>query len=281
MKFLNIKILWFWGGVLLFSACQPTLMAEFQDRPVVESYLYAGEPASVTVSKLLPFRNDVRFSDEEVDELTLTITDETTGNVYPLTPQGAGVYTGHETFLPEAGHTYRLQFTYDGVPVTATTQIAALPGNVAFSKTTVTAGFGGGMGGGGDAGDSMEPLEITWDNPTGEYYIITATCTESNPTPIFDMDDNDNDDDTAPDFPLSFQTEPTQGASAQLSAQSFSYLGKHTVKLCRIQPEYVLLYQRMNSTSANLVELHANVENGFGVFTGVSSESREVNVVSR
>jgi hypothetical protein len=88
------------------------------------------------------------------------------------------------------------------------------------------------------------------------------------------------DDDDATDFPLSFQTEPTQGASIQLSSQSFSYYGKHTIKLCRIQPEYVLLYQRTNSSSANLLELHANVENGYGVFTGVSSVSSEVYVVS-
>jgi hypothetical protein len=261
--------------LLLFPACQPTLIAEFQDRPVVACYLYAGEPASATISKLLPFRDDVRFSDEDVDKLNITITDETTGSVYALTPQGAGgSYTGG-TFLPEAGHAYRLQFIYDDVPVTAATQIAPLPEHVKFSTHTITAGFGGG-GFGGD-GSRPEPLEITWDNPAGEYYIVTGVCIETTLTPVFDMDDEENDDAT-PAFPLSFQTEPTQDTIVQLSSQSFSYRGKYAIKLCRIQPEYVLLC-RLNTSSVNLVELHANVENGFGVFTGVGSVSDTVRVV--
>ena len=268
------------GLLLLFPACQPTLTAEFQDRPVVEGYLYAGEPVSVTVSKLLPFRDDVSFTAEEVDNLALAVTDETTGSAYPLTPQGSGgVYTGG-AFLPEAGHTYQLQFVYDDVPVTAVTQIAALPENMTFSKKSISAGFGGGGSGGGSS--TMEPIEITWDNPGGEYYIITGVCITPNPTPVFDMDDDeDEDDDTVPDFPLSFQTEPTQGASVQLSSQSFSYYGYYAIKLCRIQPEYVLLCQRADNTSSSLVELHANVENGYGLFTGVSSVSDTVRVLER
>lgn len=266
--------------LLLFPACQPTLIAEFQDRPVVTGYLYAGEPVRVTVSKLLPFRDDVSFADEDVDNLALTVTDETTGHVYALTAQGdSGIYTGGSAFVPEAGHTYQLHFVYDDVPVTAVTQIAAPPEQVAFSKTTVSAGFGGGGGGGiGGDGGMMEPVEITWDNPAGDYYIVTGVCITPNPTPVFDMDDDEED--AAPDLPLSFQTEPTQGASVQLSSQSFSYYGKYTVKLCRIQPEYVLLYQREQSRST-LPELHANVENGFGLFTGVSSVNVEMTVVSR
>ena len=259
---------------LLFTSCQPTLIAEFQDRPVVTGYLHSGEPVRVTVSKLLPYRDDVRFADEEIDKLSLTITDETAGSIYPLTAQGdSGIYTGG-AFLPETGHTYQLQFMYDGVPVTAVTQIAPLPEQVKFSKNLIAAGFGGGMGG------QPEPIEITWDNPSGDYYIVAAVCITPNPTPVYEIDEEDEEDEDTPGFPLSFQTEPTQGASIQLSSQSFSYYGRYAVKLCRIQPEYVLLCRRMANSSANLVELHANVENGYGLFTGVSSVSNTITVVS-
>jgi hypothetical protein len=251
------------------TACQPTLIAEFQDRPVVESYLYAGAPVSVTVSKLIPFRDDVTFSNEDVNQLSIDLYDETTGASCTLTPQGSGgVYTD-SVFLPEAGHAYRLQFLYNGVAVTAATQIAAPPENVVFSRTLIGAGMGGDMGGG-----MPTPLEITWDNPNGDYYIVTAACEVDNPTPIFEIDE-----DETPTFPLSFQSEVTQGTSMQLSSQSFSYYGRHLVKVCRIQPEYVLLYQRMNNRTDALAELIANVENGFGIFTGVSSVETTVYVV--
>jgi hypothetical protein len=36
----------------------------------------------------------------------------------------------------------------------------------------------------------------------------------------------------------------------------------------------------MSNRSVNLVELHANVENGFGIFTGVGSVQSDVYVVS-
>ncbi|MDR2361534.1 MAG: hypothetical protein LBD91_02275, partial [Prevotellaceae bacterium] len=136
--------------------------------------------------------------------------------------------------------------------------------------------FGGG-GGGAIGGGMPEPIEIMWDNPNGDYYIVAATCITPNPTPVFDTDD---DDDTASDFPLSFQTETTQGASLQLSSQSFSYYGKYIVKICRIQPEYVVFCQSMNLRSVTLPELHVNIENGFGLFTGISSVSVEVYVIS-
>jgi hypothetical protein len=170
------------------------------------------------------------------------------------------------------------------VQVTAATQIAPLPENAQCSKTTITAGFRGGGGGGMTMPD---PLEITWDNPSGDYYVVVAVCdTSSAYTPIYDFDDDDDDDDDNDDdgdafvAPLSFQSEITQGASVQLSPQSFSYSGYYTVKLCRVQPEYVLLYQRMNNRSENLAELNVNVVNGYGIFTGVSSTNFRVHVLS-
>ncbi|MDR1680952.1 MAG: DUF4249 domain-containing protein [Prevotellaceae bacterium] len=258
--------------VLLAAACQPTLVAEFEDRPVVACYLYAGEPVAVTVSKLIAFRDDVAFASDDVNNLVLTVTDMSTGAAHALTPQGAGGRYTSDAFLPEAGHSYQLQFLYDNVPVTAVTQIAAVPQNVAFSKTAV-AGGGGGMGG---AGGMPEPIEITFDNPDGDYYMVVAACATLNPTPVFEAEEGEE----APDFPLSFQTEPTQGEAIELTSQLFSYYGKYTVRLCRIQPEYLAFCRSMSIQKVTLRELHANVENGFGIFTGISSVSAAVYVVS-
>jgi hypothetical protein len=228
----------------------------------------------VKVSKLVPFRDDVSFSDEDVDRLHLAIHDETAGSVYPLTSQGGGgLYAGGD-FRPEAGHAYRLQFAYDGVQVTAATQVAPLPENAQCPKTTITAGFGGSPGGSFDS-EAMEPVAITWDNPSADYYIVTAACdTSAAYTPVRG---EPNETSAAP---LWFRSEVTQGTSIQLSPQSFSYYGTYTIKLCRIQPEYVLLCQRMNSRSENLAELNANVVNGYGIFTGIGSKDFRVHVIS-
>lgn len=251
--------------LLLFSSCQPTLIAEFQDKPVVESYFYADNEPVVRISKLIPFRNDVEFSDEDINLLAVTVTDNTAGESRILSAQGDGIYTT-DGFRGVEGHTYTLSIPYNGEIVTATTTIPPKPAGMKTSKTSIEAG-GFGMGGGTGG------AEITWDNPGKDYYMLKIENLESNPSPIFEIGD---DDEKSPGF--AFRTEPTQEGSSTLSPMSFSYYGRHNVILIRMQPEYVLLYSSNGSTSSTLTEIHANIEGGYGIFTGVNSDTLRVTV---
>ena len=251
------------------ASCQPTLVAEFNDKAVVQAYLYADHAPEVKISKLIPFRDDVTFSDENIDRLTVTITDEGSGESYTLTPQGEGLYST-DAMKVTTGHTYSLSMPYNGETVTATTVIPSKPVNMAQSRTVVTAGMGGGPGGGGSGS-----TEITWDNPEEDYYMLAVENIEANPQPIFDIDEEDAEDWPRP----SFRVEPTQGESATLSAMSFSYYGRHNVILIRMRPEYALLYSSSGGTSSTLTEIHANVEGGYGIFTGANCDTLQVSVV--
>lgn len=68
------------------------------------------------------------------------------------------------------------------------------------------------------------------------------------------------------------RTELTQESSASLQSMQFSYLGRHAVHVCRVQPKYVTLLQHDSET---LVEVFANVKGGFGIFTGIGDCSIE------
>lgn len=256
---------------LFLTACQPTLIAEFQDKAVVESYFYADNEPVVKISKLIPFRDDVEFSGEDADMLAVTVTDDTTGESRMLSAQGDGVYTT-DGFKAVEGHTYTLTIPYNGETVTATTTIPPKPAGMEISATVIEAmgfpDFSTRAPGGG--------AEITWSNPGKDYYMLAIRNTETDPTPIFD------EEEAGEDWPRpSFRTEPTQGTTAELSPMSFSYYGWHDVILVRMQPEYVLLYSSNGSTSASLTEIHANVKNGYGIFTGVNSDTLRVKVVQR
>ncbi len=98
---------------LLAVACEPTLEAEFTDRPVVCCYLAAEQSPTLTVQKLIPFQSDAVFSDEDVNNLDITITDLTTATDYRLLNIGAGAYC-NENLVAKAGHEYRLRFDYAG-----------------------------------------------------------------------------------------------------------------------------------------------------------------------
>lgn len=267
------------AAALLLSSCEPTLVAEFQDIPVVEAYLYSGVPVSVKISKLIPYRDDVTFSDEDVDRLHVEIVDETDGATYALLPQGDGCYTA-DSLLPGLERAYRLQFAYNGAEVTALTQVAAAPEGVTVSPTSITVqGFGGGGGGGGGFGgggggapDMPSAVSVEWSNPNSDYYFVVVDNVDSNPTAL-------RDSAYAADAGLSFLTDLTQDSIVQLSAQQFSYTGRHIVKLCRLQPELVVMLQaNANSRSEPLTEVHANVVNGFGIFTGIAIHTTEISV---
>jgi hypothetical protein len=263
------------AAALVLSSCQPTLVAEFQDIPVVEGYLYSGEPASVKISKLIPYRSDVTFSDEDVSRLHVEIVDETDGATYTLQPQGNGLYAD-TALLPGLGRAYRLQFAYNGEQVSALTQLAAAPEGVTVSPTSITVaawgGGGGGFGGGGSGPTAPATISIEWSNPNGDYYLVVVDNVDDNPVTVRDSLYTGVDS-------LSFLTELTQDSIVQLSSQQFSYTGKHIVKLCRVQSEYVVMLQaNTDSRSEPLTEVHANVINGFGIFTGIAVHSTAITV---
>jgi hypothetical protein len=115
----------------------------------------------------------------------------------------------------------------------------------------------------------MTGITITWDNPdtVAEYYAITVEGTDANRTYIRD---------STASFVL--PSTLTTAASAEISPMQFQYTGKHRVRLCRVQPEYVVFFSERGRNASQLVEVHANVEGGFGIFTGMSSADKEVTV---
>ena len=58
--------------IVPLSACEPTLLAEFEDKPVVNCYLEDGVSPIVNISKIIAFRDDVTYSDEDISKLDIT-----------------------------------------------------------------------------------------------------------------------------------------------------------------------------------------------------------------
>ncbi len=256
---------------LVAAACEPTPVAEFTDRPVVCCYLKAGETPTLTVQKLIPFQSDAQFSAENVDNLTIVITDATEGREYPLNGAGNGTYSNPELVV-ESGHSYELAFQYDGEPVTATTIVPSAPVGVTFSGNSI-----GVMSFSRPDETAMnaskapnEGIEISWENAEGDYYIVEGT-TES-VSLVRELEEDE-------DMPSqSFKLDYTQGESATLSSANFNYYGKYAVSVMHIRPEYAVMSQGGATASASLVDVRGNVDGGYGIFTGVNSVTDTVTV---
>ena len=251
---------------LLAVSCDVIPDTEFTDRPVVCCYLSAGETPSLTVSKLIPFQSDAPFSDEDVEKLDITITDVTAETEYPMESVGDGVYTNTD-LVAEIGHTYRLSFVYDDVPVTAETVVPSMPEEVSFSSTSIEViSFM-------PKSASKAPqdgIEISWKNDDGEYYIVEGKTTSTNSIREIDEDD---------DMPSqSFKLNYTQGSSTSLSSSDFNYYGTYQVSVIHINTEYAVISQGGSTSSATLVDVKGNIDGGYGIFTGISSVTKSVKV---
>ena len=249
-----------------------TEVADFQDKAVMEAYLFADHTPVIRISKLIPFSGSATFSDMDIDKLSIQITENSTGNIYILSAMGEGKYK-NESLCVKTGETYKVTFPYNGEVVEAATTVPGKPQKVKVTPTYITVTQPGEMSGGPGGMGRPSDILITWENSEKSYYLVVVQNMETSPIAIYDQDDED-------DRPsMNFRSEPTQSDSCKINSMTFQYYGKHMVIVHKIQPEYALLYSNNSNSSQSLSEIHANVTNGFGIFTAINSDTLFVRIL--
>ena len=235
--------------------------------------LEAGVSPELTVSKLIAFRDDVHYSDENVNNLAITITDETDNQTWQLQSVGNGKYDNPQ-FVVVAGHTYRLNFSYNQKPVTATATVPEAPQHVAFSDTSfgvVNWQFNPGQftpGGNRDPERYNRTLDITWDNDDKNYYLVQGITISNEP-----VRENQTN------APKQFMLNHTQNDYATISQMQFSYLGDYEISVIRIMPEYVIMSEgSATNMSTSIADVKGNINGGYGIFTGINRITQIINV---
>ena len=253
----------------LMAACEQETIATFDNRTaVVDAYLFAGQ----TVDSVLVFESfSYARADSSLltlDDLALYLSDEE--DTYLLNNTGNGIYQNEE-LLVRAGVTYKLEFEFDGERISAETFVPELR-TVEISATEIemekiTGGFGG--GGFGRFLD-IEPIEVTWTNEEGDYYYVLIENMEESPEYINDLLAD-------PDFPLRRFRMITEPEVVDFYAidprRQITQFGMHRVVVFRVNPEYAALYEVSGTSSVSITQPPSNVQNGLGIFTGVSSDT--------
>jgi hypothetical protein len=273
MKSLIINI----AAVLLlldFTSCSKELMTPMtsDNTAVVEAYLVAGESTGlVYVSKILPFSDDTVNIKEMIGGLAVYI------NGIQLTEVDTGVYRFYIADSAIAiGGTYNLSFAYGGNEVTAQTIVPAKPVGFTSSTSTVyatriTEDDSATMPG---PGSMMDEVELTWDNTDAAYHYLMVEYLE-------DSADYINANLAENDFPFNQATSPTQETYFKVGMQNIRYFGSYRVVLLRVNTEFNDAFTRNGTNSNNLVNPNTNINNGFGLFTGVSSDTVYLEVVPK
>ena len=246
------------------ASCQKTDISGFNDKPVVQAYLYADSIPVVKISKLIPFSSDMEFTSMDVTKLEVTITELGSGKQYLLPSLGDGTYKKQDLII-SAGKTYQLSFPYNDVMVTAETTIPEKPQGVTLSASSMIVAQRGDPGTWG--GTMPSPIEINWTNTDQSYYLLVVKNIETIKEYI------NTKEISSGDF---FRNQPINTGYTELNPRSFKYYGYHLVTLFKVQPEYVIFFQETSNSSLSLTEINANIKNGYGIFTGINGYSTYV-----
>ncbi|QDO95228.1 DUF4249 family protein [Formosa sediminum] len=250
-----------------------------ESKPVVEAYIYEGEPVNqVYIKKTIPYVSGEYEEEgvEYINDANVILThNEQDYMLLPMEEDGRYFYDGTDLEI-QTEEEYELSFTYEGELISSTTMIPDLPENVAISNDEIyipqinsiqeLANF---------QNYFEDTVDISWNNPDNSYYYIVIENLEDNPEPI-------NTTEFIEDFEANFEftTAPTQLDFLILTPLvHFTQFGMHKVTIYSVNEEYIRLYESMQQDSRDLAEPFTNINNGLGIFTGFSSDVVYFNVI--
>lgn len=252
--------------LLAAIACKKEGSSEYTAKPVVEAYLMAGQPIHLHITKEILYTASTD-SVETIDNLQVKIIHK--NSQYLLLATGSGEYVSDSTYKVIEGDTYDLEFEYNNMTVTATTIIPSKPSGLTSSADSITI----------EPRDTTshtmptfpDPIALTWNNPSLDYFLVVVKNTETIETPINTRSEGGR--------PRTFRNEPSQINSYDIQAMSFIYYGLHHIILYKLNTEYALLYKDNGNNSQNLTKVTSNINNGLGIFTGINADSVAVKVI--
>ena len=254
--------------VVIVIGCKKGDNQKFTDTPIIESYLEPDSFLNITITRQIPFSTDVDYSPDDINNLSVKILYNNSTHI--LTPIGNGKYVD-STLVVKEGDNYNLSFTYNSKNVSAYTYIPSKPVNIVQSETVIKIERMDSTSGPPSLGTMPDPVTITWDNTDASYYLVIVENMEPTLDPIRDFGDK-----TPPGN--MFRKSPTNSSSEEIRAMDFQYYGTHRVILFHVLPDYAALYEQNSTSSQNLTNPSSSIVNGYGIFTGLNSDSLYIEV---
>jgi hypothetical protein len=254
------------GLSAILTSCIERDNSEFSDIPIIESYLKPGYCLTLTVSRQIPFSSNVNYASDDINNLTITVTNNNIN--YVLEPLGDGVYVDSSLIIHE-DERYDLDFDFNSMHVSAYTEVPSKPASFTESDNEISVmrmdSTWTPVGGG--AFTMPDPLKLTWENDDDSYYIVVVENMEDTLDPVrnFGVDE---------EIPMGrFKKAPTTASGVWMMPREFEYFGKHRLILFHVLPDYASLYDNKTTSSQNLTNPSTSIVNGYGIFTGLNADT--------
>jgi hypothetical protein len=254
--------------ILAIAGCKKEEDTGFTDIPIIESYLSEGDYLNIRVSRQIPFSSNVSYSSDDINHLTINVTRNNIN--YTLQALGDGKYIDSSLIVAENDF-YNLSFNFNSKNVSAYTTVPSKPQNFAESVSEIELERISSSSGPPSFGTQPDPVNLTWDNTDGSYYLVLIENIETTLDPIRDFGGN-----TPPGN--RFRKSPTNASSTEINSMEFQYFGTHRIVLYHVLPDYASLYDDNNTSSQNLTNPSTSIVNGYGIFTGLNSDTLFIEV---
>ncbi len=231
-------------------------------KPVVEAFISAeSDTVAINITEMIPYLSEE--GDTVANPLTglsvyLIIQDER----YLLTELAGetGTYYALNTSIDLAeGDSLSFESEVGDLPISGSTWIPPKPESVKISNNVMYYEVG-------TPGSMMNApsLYVSWDNPDGGFYYVSMMNIEADPEPV-----NEN----IADAPIRSQAPPSQADQFEIRLRNIMYFGTHQVILYHVNQEFANLFDNPTMNSVNISEPPTNIENGLGIFSGISADT--------
>ncbi len=251
----------------LVAGCDTATPVLEPDVVVINGFLYAGEPVrNIQLTTTSP----VEATDEvgqPIIDVPVVLFQNADTNYFFLTPQpgqpGMYHYDGDDLRV-KIGDVFHLGLEYQGRETGAATYIPEEPQGVVLSEARIFVEA--------DLGEEETVLTIAWDNPEDQLHWVFIHNIDADPVPI-----RWENAETDPAHPI--QSEPLTEPFYQVTADQFTHYGTHEVKVYRISSNYFALYQFAQRPVRRIYEPDTGIENGVGIFAGLSGVRYTITVL--
>ena len=250
--------------VLMAASCKKESTESTAQLPVVEAYLMPGKNVEVRVS-LQKALVDTNAYGVAITGLELKISNGSTTQT--LTEDKAGHYILDDTSYVKSKGEYRLQFTYNNLPVSASTTVPEKPAAITVDADTVIIPK---MVFGTDP-TAFIPVNLSWNNAGSYNHVIVFRYQETWKSLISNRFNSDTT--------TSVEVNAIKTSTYAISNNTFKYYGRYKVILMRVNEEYIEMLNSGSTTSHNLTNAPTNLTNGLGIFTALQADTLSYNLL--
>ena len=267
--------IWLWLIIALVACNDPSENIFGGGQAVVVGYIFAGSPIdSLQITTSNSYHSDQ--INQTLDDLTVII--RSNSLTFGLEAIGGGYYQNGEVRIEE-GTSYQLEFEWNQEIIRAETFVPEvvridISDTIIYREEIATFRPGG-------FNMNLDNIELSWSNATGDYFFIIVENIEEDPGYIIPALQDRLNSGEAPRRPI-VRTEPEITDLYVINNfRDVQQFGRHRVVVYRLNAEYAALYQTVGTSSLSITTPPTNIENGLGIFTGISSDTLYFEVKER